>query len=148
MVGSDSVKTKNPINSSNPHVKPNPNILITRSPITLCEGKAMKPQVLQSTEIQSISKVLHLLFRSVQSSLFLLCQQYFIKVPQNHPWVITSLTQNSKQGPGVFLAGSVRVSVETCKLPGIINSMVYERINMPIRICLDIQRDIISPQQS
>ena len=82
MVGSNSGKVKNLVNRCNPPVKSNPYIMVTRSPIAPCKGKAIKTKVLQSIIIQSISKILHMVFKLIQPSLFLLNQQYFIESPK------------------------------------------------------------------
>lgn len=81
MVDPSGWETKDPLYRCNTLIKPNPHILIPKSPVTPSEREAIKPQIFQPTKVQCISKTLHLSFRLVQAPSFFFSQNYFIEIP-------------------------------------------------------------------
>ena len=132
MMDSGGRKCQDPVNSSYPSIQPNPHILITRMSVTQSKWIAIIAQVLQTAKIKSITKSQHLSFWSIQPTLFLICIQDFVKITNTHPKESEPCTQFFEHGPGVFLVGGFRVSIETFKLPSVINSMVNNGINVII----------------
>ena len=126
----------------------NPSVLVTCFTVAPSERVPIKTKILKPAIIQSIPETLHLSLRSIQPTLFLIRKQKFIEVTHTHPRQRGAVAQSSKENPGVFLAGCIRISIEIRETPGVIHSLVNNNINVEIGESLNIHSNLRFPVQS